>query len=196
MAKARPRATASGQAVAGPVYQLKVTLDGSKPPIWRRLLVPGGATLADLHDILQAAMGWRNCHMHAFQIAGATYGTGGPYALDDALDEVDFRLDRVAPPEKGKFRYEYDFGDDWRHTIVVEKVVDPDPAARYPTCVKGKRRCPPEDCGGIWGYDDLLEALAHPRTAEHRELIAWAGGKFDPEAFDLDAVNARLRGLG
>ena len=196
MAKARPGATASGKAVAGPVYQLKVTLDGIRPPIWRRLLVPGPVTLTDLHDILQAAMGWRDCHMHAFEVAGLTYGTGGPYALDDALDEDNFRLDQVAPPEKGKFRYEYDFGDGWRHTILVEKVLAPDPTAQYPSCTKGKRRCPPEDCGGVWGYAELLAALDHPRTAEHRELIGGVGGKFDPEAFDLDAINARLRRFG
>ena len=194
MAKAKPkRKAAPKKAAPTEVYQLKVTLDGLKPPVWRRVLVDGNATLDNLHWIIQLAMGWTNSHMHDFVSAGRTYGMPGPYALDDALDEGKFRLKQVAPAEQAKFRYEYDFGDDWRHTVLVEKILPPEPDTPYPVCVKGTRNCPPEDCGGIWGYADFLAAMADLNHPEHDDLTEWHGGPFDPEAFDLDEVNARLR---
>ena len=194
MAKAKPRPKTA--ATPTQVYQIKVTLEGAKPPIWRRLLVSSDASLADLHDIIQVAMGWTDSHMHAFVINGESYGRTGPYALDDALDELRFTLNQVAPREKAKFRYEYDFGDDWRHTILVEKILPPDPKAHSPSCVKGARNCPPEDCGGVYGYEEFLDAVADPKHPEHDDMIDWAGGEFDPEAFDLEATNAELRQLG
>lgn len=189
MAKAKP------QKVATPskVYQLKVTLDGLKPPVWRRLLVNAAMSLADLHDVIQAAMGWTDSHLHMFTVNGESYGVPHPDDFEDVLDESRITLERVAPSAKAKFRYDYDFGDSWQHSVVVEEVLEPDPAVSYPYCVKGVRNCPPEDCGGVWGYADLVAAIADPKNPEHADLLEWAGGEFDPEAFDLDEVNALLR---
>ena len=177
----------------GAIYQLKVTLKGSKPPIWRRLQVPGEVTLAKLHQVLQAAMGWTDSHLHQFEVDGVYYG---PPELRDELDvesEQRLRLRQAAPDERAKFRYEYDFGDDWQHEILVEKIAPPEPGRRYPICLAGKRACPPEDCGGIWGYYQLLETVGNPDDPEHDELREWLGGDFDPEDLDLDEINQSLK---
>lgn len=109
---------------------------------------------------------------------------------DDGEDETRVRLDEVAPTEKGKFRYDYDFGDGWKHDVLVEKITPMDHSATYPRCLAGKRSCPPEDCGGPWGYADLLDAIADPSHERHAELKGWFGDDFDPDRFDVDAVNA------
>lgn len=179
------------------VYQLKVALDDVKPPVWRRLLVAGETNLLTLHEIIQRAMGWQNYHLHMFTIAGQIYGD--PEADEDGdLDtknETRCRLNQLGLGEKAKFRYEYDFGDGWEHTILVEKILQAEKGARYPICLTGKRACPPEDVGGVWGYENFLEAIANPKHKEHDEYLAWIGGSFDPEEFDLDEVNERLRGV-
>ncbi len=180
------------------VYQLKVTLNDTRPPVWRRVLVPGDTTLRKLHDILQVVMGWTDSHLHQFVIGGAYYGAT---EYDDEgdlelLPEQRYRLSQVAPQPGARFVYEYDFGDGWDHTVLVEKNAPPEPGARYPRCVAGKRACPPEDVGGVWGYEEFLKAIRSPRHPEHDEYLTWVGGQFDPEAFDLDQVNAQLRGMG
>ena len=177
------------------VYQIKITLVGGQPPIWRRLVLAEDTTLGTLHEIIQRAMGWHNRHMHLFHVNGRLYGIPRIELYQTVEDESKVSLGGLALREKKKYRYEYDFGDDWRHEILVEKIVPADPQVRYPTCVKGKRACPPEDCGGIWGYAALLETLADPTAPDHKELRGWVGGKFDPEAFDLPAINARLAAL-
>ena len=177
------------------VYQLKVTLKGSKPPIWRRIQVTNATTLQQLHQILQEVMGWDNYHLHQFYIGGIDYGQPNPdYGLD-FRNEKNVKLSQVVPGEKFKYSYTYDFGDDWEHQIVFEKVLPIASEVRYPVCLAGKRACPPEDCGGIWGYVQLLEALADPQHPEHEEMLEWVGGSIDPEAFDLDEINQRLRSL-
>ncbi|MCC7362304.1 MAG: plasmid pRiA4b ORF-3 family protein [Anaerolineales bacterium] len=183
---------------AAPVYQLKLTLNDTHPPIWRRILVPGDTTLRKLHDILQIVMGWTDSHLHQFVIGGAYYGAT---EYDDEgdlelLPEQRYRLSQVAPEPGARFVYEYDFGDGWDHAVLVEKILPPEPGARYPQCVAGKRACPPEDVGGVWGYEGFLKALHNPRHPEHDEYLEWIGGQFDPEAFDLEQVNAQLRGMG
>jgi len=178
------------------VYQIKVALENAKPPIWRRLLVSADMTLGELHDVIQVAMGWNDCHLHLFESGGESYGTPHPDDFEDVHDERRVMLGKVAPGEKSKLRYQYDFGDSWDHSILVEKVLDPDPSAHYPSCIKGVRHCPPEDCGGIWGYDSFLEAIADPKHPEHKEMLDWIGGEFDPEAFDLEETNAQLRRMG
>ena len=180
------------------VYQIKVTLNDTHPPIWRRLLAPGDATLRKLHDILQIVMGWRDSHLHQFKIGGEVYGAteydeGGELGL---LPEQRYRLSQVVPEPRAQFQYEYDFGDGWEHTLVVEKIHPPEPGARYPLCLAGKRACPPEDVGGVWGYQDFLKAIGNPRNPEHEELLEWVGGEFDPDAFDVQQVNAQLRRMG
>ncbi|MGH9225935.1 MAG: plasmid pRiA4b ORF-3 family protein [Acidimicrobiales bacterium] len=180
------------------VHRLKVTLSGSSPPVWRRLAVPSATTLGQLHHILQRAMGWEDCHLHEFEAAGSRYGPPGDF-LDNGWstppkDEETAKLSRVAPAGT-RLTYEYDFGDGWHHRIVVEKVekvAAGGPGADGPTCLSGRRACPPEDCGGVWGYEHLLEVLADPAHVEYEELLEWAGEDFDPERFDLDHVNAGL----
>jgi hypothetical protein len=176
-----------------PIYQLKVTLRGIRPPVWRRIEVPATITLAALHDVIQAVMGWGDYHLHQFVAGETTYGDRAMLEDFDVRSERTARLAQVAPAVKAKLRYEYDFGDSWEHEVVVEKILTPDPSARYPRCVAGKRACPPEDCGGVWGYANLLEAINDPTQPEHEELLEWVGGSFDPEAFDLEEVNARLQ---
>jgi pRiA4b ORF-3-like protein len=176
-----------------PIYQLKVTLKETKPPIWRRILVPGDSTLPRLHRILQVVMGWYDSHLHQFKVGGASYGEPDRDFPDDMISERKVKLNQVAPHEKDRFTYEYDFGDSWEHDIVVERILPAVPGADLPACIAGKRACPPEDCGGVWGYESFLEAIGDPDHPEHDEMLQWAGGTFDPEAFDLAAVNAQLR---
>jgi len=179
-----------------PIYQIKVTLEGSKPPIWRRLLVRSDITLGDLHDIIQAAFGWWDYHLHQFIVGGTYFGVPNP-DYDDYMemnDEQDVTLDQIAQREGFKFRYEYDFGDGWLHQVLLEKVLPPEPGQDYPLCVKGRRARPPEDVGGIWGYYNFLEAITNPDHEEHDEYLEWVGGEFDPEACDLEEINAALHG--
>ena len=177
------------------VYQLKVTLKDSKPPIWRRIQVTSNISLAKLHQILQTVMGWTDSHLHQF-VAGQTYyGTPAPEFDFEVKDERRVKLSQVAPDVKKKIVYEYDFGDSWEHEIVVEKVLEPEPRVHYPICLAGKRACPPEDCGGVWGYETFLEAIRDPRHPEHEEMLEWIGGSFDPEEFDLEAINQDLQSM-
>jgi hypothetical protein len=175
--------------------QLKVTLRDVRPPIWRRLLVPGDTTLAKLHVILQMAMGWEDYHLHCFRIGKLRYG---PADYEDVTaDEIDESTVTLAEAfgEARKGIYDYDFGDSWEHEIVLEKTTLTEPQ-NFAVCLTGKRACPPEDCGGVWGYANLLEAIADPSHEEHEEYLEWAGEDFDPEEFELDVVNVHLKGLG
>ena len=177
-----------------PVHQLKVTLKGSSPPIWRRILVPGDISLAKLHRILQITMGWWNCHLHVFEIHGREYGQPDRNLELEFENEQRVKLGEIVS-EKDRFVYQYDFGDDWRHQIVVEKIVPREEGKRYPACVAGARACPPEDCGGIWGYANFLATIKDPKHKEHESMLEWIGGSFDSEAFNLEQVNQQLRGL-
>jgi len=174
------------------IYQLKITLIDSKPPIWRRVLVPAHFNLYQLHQTIQAAMGWMDYHLHQFIIDGEFYSVPSSEDWEPVIDERKFKLEKIAPAIKSKFVYEYDFGDSWRHQIVVEKILPPSPDEKYPQCIKGKRACPPEDVGGVWGYDDFLEAIQDENHGGHDEYLDWVGGEFDPEAFDLAEINQRL----
>lgn len=180
---------------AVPIYELKVTLKGIRPPIWRRVRVPGNVSMGTLHHILQIVMGWTDSHLHMFRAGRTAIGAPDPEWDDfgfDSIDERRIKLAEVAPEEKSKFTYEYDFGDGWEHDVRVERILPADPKIDLPVCLKGKRACPPEDCGGPYGYLDLLEVLADPDDPEHEEMLDWLGGEWDAEAFDLDAVNVML----
>jgi Plasmid pRiA4b ORF-3-like protein len=172
------------------IISLKVTLRGTKPPIWRRLLMPGAMTLGDLHQAIQAAMGWEDCHLHAFEIADRRYGEPG--TVDDVADEERLTLSRCVKSGVVRFTYTYDFGDDWEHAVVIEKSQLLLEGGRYPACVAGKRNCPPEDCGGPWGYQDLLDILADPAHPEYADRMEWLGEAHDPEEFSLEAADARV----
>lgn len=180
------------------IYQIKVTLKHSRPPIWRRIQVPSTINLAKLHDILQIVMGWEDYHLHMFTIDGADYGhpAQDPYGELGTVNETKFKLNQLIDQEGQRFIYEYDFGDSWEHVLLVEKILPPQKGVRYPLCVKGKRACPPEDVGGVWGYVNMLEAIRDPDHEMHEELLEWVGGGFDTEAFDLEAINSRLRSMG
>jgi hypothetical protein len=176
----------------GVVYQLKITLRDIKPPVWRRLQLKD-CTLARLHAIIQTCLGWDGYPLHAFAIGGEQYGAPDPDGMTEAEDERKRKLSQVVAQGFEKFSYTYDFGDNWDHTIQVEKVLEAEPGVRYPRCIAGKRACPPEDCGGAWGYGDFLEATQNPKHADHEDMLEWVGGEFDPEAFDSEALNAELR---
>lgn len=165
------------------MYQLKATLVGIRPPVWRRVVVPADTTLADLHDVLQAAFGWWDCHLHEFEIAGERYGTDDGEDWSPPKDERRARLDRVVRPGS-TFDYVYDFGDYWRHRVVVEKVLSAQTSRDRPSCVGGRRACPPEDCGGVWGYQELLVVLGDADHPEHESMLEWVSGHFDPAEFD------------
>jgi hypothetical protein len=177
------------------VYQVKVTLKGSKPPIWRRMQVTSETTLIELHRILQRVMGWEGSHLYQFVIGGIAYGDPGMLGELDVEDARTVTLDTLVRGEKSKFLYEYDFGDSWEHELLVEKILPQEEGKRYPLCRTGNRACPPEDCGGIWGYVDFLEAIRDPKHPEHEEMLAWVGGEFNPDAFDLEEVNRKLQRL-
>ncbi|MFD9889002.1 plasmid pRiA4b ORF-3 family protein [Amycolatopsis sp. NPDC059027] len=177
-----------------PVYQLKMSLKGAKPPIWRRLEVRADTTLSLLHEIVQIAFEWEHSHLHVFQTPYGDFGIPDPELAFG--DESAVALEQVAPEAKSKFRYLYDFGDHWEHEILVEKVVDADPAATYPRCTGGRRAAPPEDCGGVGGYEHLVATLADPDDPDHESQLDWMGlcdgDEFEPEHFSADEVNEEL----
>jgi hypothetical protein len=178
------------------VYQLKISLLESNPPIWRRLIVADNTALADLHWIFQLAMGWTNSHLHQF-IVDEQYYSDPDFGLDeedfDVNDESMETLGSVLAEEDAPFIYEYDFGDNWRHLITIEQVLDPSEVESFPRCIDGGRSCPPEDVGGVWGYENFLEAIADPAHEDHEQFLVWAGGSFDPERFSAERINRLLR---
>jgi len=161
------------------LYQFKITLLESQPPIWRRIQVKN-CTVDKLHERIQTAMGWTNSHLHQFEIDGERYGD--PELIDDGFEDfecVDSTVTKISEivPKDGKrfvFRYEYDFGNDWQHEVVFEGCLRAESGRRYPLCVEGERNCPPEDVGGVWGYGEFLEALADPKNEQHDDFVEWA----------------------
>lgn len=177
----------------GSIYQLRIDLNGIRPPIWRRILVPGNTKLSELSEILLAAMGWYGYHLHQFIVDGIYYGEPDPDDYFDVEDEKKVTLQQIAHGVGNKFKYEYDFGDSWEHTVKVEALLEPEEGMTYPVCIKGKRACPPEDVGGVWGYEELLETLGDPDSEENEEMLEWVGDDFDPEEFNLEEVNSRMQ---
>jgi hypothetical protein len=171
-----------------------------RPTVWRRLLVPGEVRLPKLHRIFQAAMGWEDCHLHAFAIGGTRYGT----QFDDDDDDDDFSADELdekavtvtaAIGDTARFVYEYDFGDSWEHEIVVEHQCRLPIRLKSAVCLDGANRCPPEDCGGARGYELLLRVLGDPSHEQYEELREWIGGPLDATEFDLALTNAELQAV-
>ena len=167
---------------------MKITPRDIKPPVWRRVQVKDGS-LGKLHDVFQVAVGWTDSHLHAFEVGGVRYGRPDP--TDDLKFENEDRtkLSRVVAAGPKQFTYTYDFGDGWDHIVLVEKILAPEAGVRYPRCVAGKRACPPEDCGGPWGYPDFLAAVQNPSHPDHASMVEWVGGPFDPEQFVIENVN-------
>lgn len=172
------------------LYQLKITLIDSKPPIWRKILVRSDIGLPKLHAVLQAAMGWEGGHLHAFRAGHEMYGEPEP-DMAYMKNEDRIKLDKLLRKEKDSLVYEYDFGDGWEHKVLLEKVVY-DESIKTPICITGKMACPPEDCGGIYGYYGLLDTLSDPESPDYESMVEWLGEGFNPEAFSIEEVNKLL----
>lgn len=175
---------------AANIIQLKVTLRGVRPPVWRRLLMPGTMTLGQLHVAIQAAMGWHDCHLHVFDIGGEAFGDRR--SVDDVADERRPTLNGLLGSSVVRFGYTYDFGDNWEHAVAFEKSEPAVEGRSYPACIGGKRHCPPEDCGGAWGYKQLLAIMADPNHPEHANQVDWIGEDFDPNEFSNERANMVL----
>ena len=178
------------------VLQLKVTLRGVRPPIWRRLQIESNGTLAKLHAALQITFAWEDSHLHEFQVGERRFGRpdveDGLAEPGETENENGTTLSQAMRRKGAKLLYVYDFGDSWEHEVVVEDIVAAEPTVRYPRCLDGRRAAPPEDCGGAWGYAELLRVLSDPTHEEHAERLEWLGDAFDPERFDLAAANRSL----
>ncbi len=178
------------------VYQFKVTLKGVTPAVWRRIQVPEIYTFWDLHVAIQDAFGWLDYHLHEFELMNPESCV--ITAIGVPSDEDLFDREILPGWEQGisdwfstgnrSALYTYDFGDEWKHVVRLEKRLPREPKRKYPVCVDGKRACPPEDCGGARGYRDLLKVLKNPEQEEYEDLLNWVGGKFDPEYFDPQKV--------
>ena len=176
------------------IYQIQISLNGFTPKIWRRIQLKSDILLPDLHDIIQTTMGWDDSHLHQFIKNKEFYGDP---SLDEDFDTVDYRkikLSAMLKKEKDSMKYEYDFGDGWIHTILLEKILPVDTNTIYPVCLAGKMHCPPEDCGGVWGYTDLLEILKDPKHEDYEDNKEWLGDDFDPNEFNIEMINAYLTG--
>lgn len=196
---ARPAAPHPEQASGGKaaIYRFKIILQDTDPAIWRRIETKD-VTLEQLHALIQTAIGWTNSHLHQFEIAGTRY-TDPRFMMGDfddfgAIDYSGIRIGDLVSKHGSKLRmgYEYDFGDGWRHEVVLEKVTQSDPGTKYPRCIDGERACPPEDIGGVYGFADYVEAIANPSHSEHDEFLEW-NGPFDPTEFDAAKATRRMR---
>src|SRR3990170_2204564 len=162
------------------IYQFKIELKIIEPAIWRRIVVPATYSFWDLHVAIQDSMGWLDSHLHAFRIANPKTG----------------KMDEIGIPDDDPFDYEFDFGDSWEHEVVLEGILLKEPKAKYPKCIGGAQACPPEDCGGVHGYQEMLEIVRSPSHEEHKSMMEWLGGKYDPKAFNSNKVhfdNAKKR---
>ena len=183
------------------IVQLKITVARTNPPIWRRILVEKKITFFDLHHIIQIVMGWKNYHLFEFTVN--TYRIGYPYedvedytgGKNPLIDSLTVTLDQVIADKGDQFKYEYDFGDGWYHDIVVEDFLTIDQELKYPTCIDGELHCPPEDCGGIGGFYQMLEIIKDKKNPEYKEMKQWLGRQYNPEAFDKERVNKKLSKL-
>ena len=181
--------------VLASVYQLKITLRDILPPIWRRVRVPAGIRLSQLHEAFQIVMGWTDSHLHQFEKDGALYGLpDDEFSDSDVFDDTLAALDQLLKIEGDSLLYVYDFGDDWRHDVVLEEIL-PGEAAGRPVCIAGERKCPPEDVGGTPGYERFLEVIFDPAHEDHERMVGWAGGRFQAEEFKLAVVNRYLSRL-
>lgn len=205
------------------VHELKITLCHSKPHIWRRVAVPSDMSLGDLHCVIQIVMGWDGYHLHQFIIPynqpkptreeidelrqtgqweklmertrRGRYVSDPRFELENIEDERKVKLSELAPAVKSKFIYEYDFGDGWEHEVKVVKIGPPVEGVNYPVCLAGELACPPEDSGAVWGYYEKLDILKNPKHEDYEDTLEWMGKNFDPERFDLNAINAELTEL-
>jgi hypothetical protein len=179
------------------IYQIKITLSDTKPLIWRRFLIDPNETLFKLHKTIQIIMGWTNSHMHQYRKNKIYYGKVDKRVEADfgfeVLDEKKFKILQVLDKLKAKLIYEYDMGDSWEHILVLEKILPEDDKIKYPVCLDGAMACPPEDSGGIPGFYNFLEIIGNPDNDEYDEMMKWSGGEFNPDEFNLHAINHSLQ---
>lgn len=174
------------------VFQLKITMVETKPIIWRRILVDSDTLLVDLHKIIQTTIGWSNAHLHIFNDGKNDYA---PIELevDNSLDSNKVNLNKIFKKVEQSILYEYDFGDSWSHEVYLEKIIETEEEMQLPTCLDGARKCPPEDCGGVWGFKDFLKIISNPKDPQYKEMKEWLGGEYDPNYFKLEEINAQLK---
>ncbi len=178
------------------IFQFKITLEDVMPKVWRRIQIPENYSFWDLHVAIQDAMGWSDSHLHQFEVDDLKNGEKKTFGIPDGNleDELDVSADwksKIADyfsKDNKTARYVYDFGDDWIHKVTLEKIVPTEKGVKYPSCIDGARACPPENCGGPYGYAEFLEAVADPHHEEHKRMTGWIGGKWDSEAFDPKEV--------
>ena len=178
------------------IYQFKIALKNIEPLIWRRIQVEGACTFWDLHVAIQDSMGWTDTHLHHFAILNPATGKKDEIGIPDE-DEIsshilagwEEKIDTYFTEDNDIADYVYDYGDDWEHVIKLEKILERTVGITYPVCIDGKRACPPEDCGGRWGYEAFLEAIMDPTHERHEELLEWVGGDFDPEHFKIKDIH-------
>jgi len=173
------------------IYQLTITLTGSDPKIWRTILVHEETLLVDLHRIIQTTMGWTNSHLHMFKAKKNEYAPE-EFGIEEAKNSREIPLHKILNKVNQHINYEYDFGDSWEHDIVLDKIME-ESNNHIPCCIDGKMQCPPEDCGGIWGYPNLLKIIADPKHKDYKEMKAWLGKNFQPEYFNIPAINKLLK---
>lgn len=179
----------------GQVYQIKISLHVSKPKIWRRVLINPTINLDDFHQIIQTVMGWTNSHLHQFE-DGLDIYCPKEFEIEDSRDSHKVKVNSILRMEAEKIKYEYDFGDGWMHEVLLEKVFPLDFPSQIPCCVTGRGNCPPEDCGGIWGFEGIKAILSNPKHDQYDETLEWVGGPFDPSYFNKDEINERLKSPG
>ncbi|MDR1041226.1 MAG: plasmid pRiA4b ORF-3 family protein [Deltaproteobacteria bacterium] len=195
---AKPEVAGKMPPIQFPFYSFRIELKEIKPKIWRYFYAPSNISLKRFHNVIQEVMGWSNYHLFSFRIFGEDFmdsDADDPFSFLQTRSGLSrIKLDSLGLSKGSRFTYMYDMGDGWDHVI---KVLDDDYVPKTPKrkygCFKGARACPPEDCGGPYGYENLLEILGNPDHMEHEERMEWAGGPLDPEAFDMDAINDSLR---
>ena len=173
------------------LYELKVVMKHIEPPVWRTIQIPESATLHRLHQVLQVAMGWTNSHLYLFHVGGKAYSEPSPEWEPDVLDSTSTTLEEIFSEGSPSFLYEYDLGDSWMHELTLQRAEEAEGEER-PRCTGGARACPPEDCGGPSGYEDFLEAISDPGHEDHRRMLEWVGGRFDPEEFEAAVADRAL----
>jgi hypothetical protein len=176
------------------VYQFKIMLLDTTPVIWRRIQVPDSYTFWDLHVAIQDSMGWLDYHLHEFEVLDPSTRDPVSIGLPDAdyeeiLDCRKQRLSDFFSVDNRKAVYTYDFGDNWIHDVLLEEILPRDPSIKYPTCIGGERACPPEDVGGVMGYDELVKAMKDKKHPDREDFLDWLGREYDPEEFDFRKVS-------
>ena len=175
------------------IYQLKIGLNGARPPIWRRFLIDSTTSLPRFHKAMQIIMGWSDTHSHQFIVNNVCYGVPlRDYDFMGVLDENKYRLNQILKEEKETLFYEYDFGDSWTHEVTLEKTLPFELNAALPLCIKAKGLCPPEDINGTWGYYNALEALQDNNLSRHKEFKDWIVDHYDTSTYNIETVNALL----